>query len=85
LTGGQGVIIPQTNVNDLTLNDDVVRAVEEGKFHIYAISHVDDGIELLTGLKAGVKDDKGKFGQNSIHGKVYRKLKEFYKKSIAKE
>jgi predicted ATP-dependent protease len=80
LTGRQGVIIPEKNVRDLALNDEVVKAVKEGKFHIYPINHVDDGIELLTGIAAGEKAD-GKYPEDSIHGMVYRKLKRFYKRS----
>ncbi len=82
LTGSQGVIIPAQNVNDLVLKDEVVEAVKKGTFHIYAISHVDEGIEILTGVSAGKKNEKGKYPINSIHGKTLKKLKEFYKKSI---
>jgi len=81
LTGTQGVIIPKQNVNDLSLNDEVIKAVEEGKFHIYAIGHIDEGIELLTGVKAGEKNSRGKYPPNTVHGMVFKKLREFYKKS----
>lgn len=82
LTGKQGVIIPIQNISDLVLNDEVIEAVCDGKFHIYSISTTDDGIELLTGIPAGVKNEKGKYPTDSIHGRVYKKLREFYKKSI---
>jgi predicted ATP-dependent protease len=84
-TGSQGVIIPKQNVNDLALNDDAVNAVKDGKFHIYAIGHIDEGIEILTGVKAGEKNSRGNYPPNSVHGMVFKKLKEFYKKSTAEE
>ena len=84
-TGNQGVIIPKQNVNDLALNDETVTAVKEGKFHIYAIGHIDEGIEILTGVKAGEKNSRGRYPSNTVHGMVFKKLKEFYKKSSADE
>jgi predicted ATP-dependent protease len=81
LTGGQGVIIPKSNVSDLMLKDEVVQAVKDGLFHIYSIETVDDGIELLTGVKAGVKSDKDKYPLDSVHGKIMKKLREYYKKA----
>lgn len=79
LSGTQGVIIPRTNVDNLMLRSDVVQAVEEGKFAIYAIDTVDDGIEILTGVKAGKADADGKFPKNSVNAKVQENLREFYK------
>jgi lon-related putative ATP-dependent protease len=81
LTGGQGVIIPKTNVSDLMLKDEVVQAVKAGQFHIYSIETVDDGIELLTGVKAGARSDKDKYPVDSVHGKIMKKLREYYKKA----
>lgn len=81
LTGGQGVIIPVQNISDLSLSDEVIEAVKDGKFHIYAISNVEEGIQILTGVTAGIKNEKGKYSAATIHGKVSKKLKEFYKKS----
>jgi len=81
LTGSQGVIIPVQNVGDLTLDDEVIEAVRAGLFHIYAITHADDGIELLTGAPAGVKNEKGKYPPDSVHGRVFKKLKDFNKRS----
>ncbi|MDR3091659.1 MAG: AAA family ATPase [Clostridiales bacterium] len=83
LTGGQGVIIPEANTRNLMLKSEVIEAVAAGKFHIYAISHVNEGIEILTGVKAGELSDKGKFPSDAAHGMVYRKLREYYKKSIS--
>ncbi|HOQ16913.1 MAG TPA: ATP-binding protein [Defluviitaleaceae bacterium] len=82
LTGEQGVIIPYQNVKDLVLKDEVIEAVKEGKFHIYPISHVDEGIEILTGVPAGQKDENNRYDENTIHGKVYAKLKAFYEKTL---
>lgn len=82
LTGTQGVIIPVSNVKDLVLKDEVVEAVKNNRFHIYAISTLDEGIELLMGVSAGEKDKTGKFSPTSVHGRVMKKLREYYKKSI---
>ncbi len=82
LTGKQGVVIPYQNVKDLVLKDEVIEAVKNGIFHIYPISHVDEGIEILTGIKAGIKNEKGKYSPGTIHGRIFKKLKDFYKKSI---
>lgn len=81
LTGKQGVIIPIQNIKDLVLKDEVIKAVKEGKFHIYPVSTIDEGIEILTGVKAGVKSSSGKYNQNTVHGKVMKKLRSYYKKS----
>ena len=81
LTGRQGVIIPRQNVTDLTLNDSVVQAVKDGLFHIYPITHVDEGIALLMGKLAGAKTDKGRWPAQTVHGVVLKKLRDFYKKS----
>lgn len=58
LTGEQGVILPHQNVENLMLRKDIVRAVEDGKFHIYAVESIEEGIEILTGMKAGTIDEK---------------------------
>ncbi len=75
LTGDQGVIIPRSNVKHLALKEEVIRAVEEGKFHIYAIDDVDDAIELLTGRKAGKKRPDGTFPEGTVNHIVQEKLK----------
>lgn len=82
LTGKQGVIIPWQNVKELVLNDEVIEAVKKGMFHIYPIAHVNEGIEILTSAPAGERNDKGNFPANSIHGKVFKKLKKFHKKAV---
>lgn len=80
LTGGQGVLIPASNVQHLMLREDVIQAVKNGKFHIYSIEVIDDGMELLTGLPAGVPDEKGNYPEESLNGKVYARLTELAKK-----
>lgn len=79
LTGDQGVIIPRTNVADLMLREDILQAVEEGKFTIYAVDTVDDGIEILTGIKAGNVDKNGNYPKGSVNYAVQQGLSHFYK------
>ncbi len=76
LTGTQGVIIPRQNVDNLMLRDNVVEAVRDGSFHVYAIGHVDEGIELLTGMKAGTPDESGEFPPGTIYSAVAARLHE---------
>ena len=78
ITGLQGVMIPQQNVKDLALNEEVIEAVKEGKFHIYSIASVDEGMQLLTGVAAGTCDDKGLYPEQSVHGLVMAKLQTYY-------
>jgi len=77
LTGDQGVLIPQGNVKNLMLRADVLEACRDGKFSVYAISHVDEGIELLTGLPAGARGDDGEFPPGTINRLVEDKLRSF--------
>jgi predicted ATP-dependent protease len=74
LTGDQGVLIPAANMAHLMLRDDVIAAVEAGRFHIYAIRTVDQGIEVLTGLSAGVRGGDGRFPDASVNGRVEARL-----------
>jgi len=67
LTGEQGVLIPGQNVPDLMLRDDVVEAVAAGRFHIYAVNHIDEGMELLTGLPAGRPREDGSFPEGTVN------------------
>ncbi len=78
LTGTQGVIIPRTNIESLMLRSDILQAVDDGKFSIYAIDTVDDGIEILTGIKAGIPDAKGEYPKGTINRMVQDSLKQFY-------
>ena len=76
LTGKQGVMIPRLNVPDLMLKREVVEAVRRGKFHIYAVKTVDEGIEILTGVKAGKRLKRGVFDKGSINYLVDRRLRD---------
>ena len=78
LTGKQGVIIPRTNVDNLMLRADIVQAVEEGRFTIYAIDTVDDGIEILTGVKAGKADNNGNYPKGTVNYLVEESLRQYY-------
>lgn len=77
LTGKQGVVIPVRNIDNLMLNHQVVQAVAEGKFHIYAVSRVEEGIELLTGVGAGEADEKGNYPEGTVFHLVDQKLSEY--------
>ena len=76
LTGKQGVMIPHLNIGDLMLRKDVVEAVKEGKFHIYPIKTIDQGIEVLTGVEAGERLENGRFKEGSVNDRVDKKLTE---------
>jgi lon-related putative ATP-dependent protease len=75
LTGTQGVLLPASNVPTLMLRTDIVAAVAEGKFHIYPIATVDEGIEMLTGVPAGERDADGNYPPESVNGRVMARLK----------
>ena len=79
LDGSHGVMIPVQNVNNLQLSDEVVEAVKNKKFHIYAVSTIEEGIEVLTGVPAGKKDKDGKFPAGTVNHLVYEKLKKYAK------
>ena len=74
LTGRQGVLIPASNVKHLMLNHRVVEAVRRGRFAIHAVSTIDEGIEILTGIKAGTRGADGKFPEETIGARVEAKL-----------
>ena len=75
LNGNQGVMIPEANVKDLMLRKDVVEAVKEGKFHVWAVKTIDEGIEILTGKKAGAMKADGGYPRGSINYLVNEQLK----------
>jgi lon-related putative ATP-dependent protease len=77
LTGEQGVIIPYQNINNLILNEEVLDAVRKKLFHIYPVKTIDEGIELLTGKKAGEKGSDGKYKKDTINYLVNLKLERF--------
>jgi lon-related putative ATP-dependent protease len=77
LTGKQGVIIPHQNIKSLHLSDEIIDSVKAGTFHIWAVKTIDEGIEILTGVKAGKKKKDGIYPTGSINGLVYDKLKKY--------
>lgn len=77
LDGTHGVIIPIQNIKNLSLSDEIINAVKNKKFHIYAISTIEEGIEILTGVPAGKKDINGKFPAGSINYLAHEKLKKY--------
>ena len=82
LTGKQGVLIPQANVKNLMLKKEVVDSVKKKKFHIYRVSTVEQGIEILTGVSAGIPDQNGDYPEGSVYGKVQEKLKRYLEQSF---
>lgn len=80
--GGEGVIIPYQNIEELFLKDEVVEAVKNGLFTIYAIKHIDEGMEILTGLPIGNIDSKGKYESGSINDILQKQFKYMYKRSL---
>ena len=77
LDGSHGVMIPVQNVDNLQLSDDIIDAVKNKLFHIYSISTIEEGIEVLTGVPAGRKDSNGNFPAGTINYLVYKKLKKY--------
>lgn len=81
LDGSHGVMIPVQNIDNLQLSDEIVDSVKNGLFHIYAISTIEEGIEVLTGVPAGKKDKNGHFPAGTVNYLVYEKLKKYAKVS----
>ncbi len=81
LTGDQGVLIPAANVKNLMLRGDVVEAARDGRFHVYPIAHIDQGIERLTGIPAGARDQNGMFPESTINRSVEGRLTAFAKQA----
>lgn len=77
LTGAQGVLIPRANLRNLMLRPDVADAVREGKFMVYAVGTIDEGIEVLTGVPAGARDEQGRYPEGSVNERVERTLRQF--------
>ncbi len=74
LKGDEGVLIPKANIGDLMLSKEIVEAVRKGRFHIYAVSSVDEGLELLTGMKCGKRTKAGKYPKGSLNRLVVDRL-----------
>jgi len=77
LTGEQGVLIPKSNVPHLMLRSDVVSAAEAGRFRVFPVATIDEGIELLTGVPAGARGPDGRFPEGSVNGRVEARLLSF--------
>jgi len=75
LDGRHGVLIPASNVKHLMLRQDIVNAVESGLFSIWPVSHIDEGIELLTGIPAGEMDETGAWPEGTVNARVFERLK----------
>ena len=82
LDGKQGVMIPSANVKNLMLKREVVEAVREKKFHIYQVSTVEEGVEILTGAPAGVPDVEGRYKHGTVFAKVQAKLQKYYQQAL---
>ena len=80
LTGKQGVMIPESNVQNLMLKEEIVDAAKAGKFHIYSARTIDEGIEVLTGVKAGARGSDGSFDEDTVNARVDQKLREMAEK-----
>ncbi len=79
LDGSHGVMIPVQNIDNLQLSDEIIEAVKNKQFHIYSVSTIEEGIEVLTGVPAGKKDKDGKFPAGTVNYLVYEKLKKYAK------
>ena len=75
LSGDQGVIIPRSNVHHLMLRDEVIEAVSAGRFHIWAVGTIDEGLEILTGVPAGDRGADGEFPEETVHRGVEERLR----------
>jgi lon-related putative ATP-dependent protease len=80
LNGRQGVVIPESNVQNLMLKEEIVEAVKAGKFHIYSVKTIDEGIEILTGVKAGERRKDGTFEDGTVNYRVDKHLREMAEK-----
>lgn len=76
ITGTQGCMVPASNVKNLMLKDEVVEAIKAGKFHIYPIGTIDQGIEMLTGVKAGKRRKDGTYDKGSVNDLVQKRLED---------
>jgi len=85
LTGDQGVLIPASNIDNLMLKDEVLDAVRENRFHLYAVKSIEEGIELLSGLPSGQRGADGTYPEETVFGRADRKLRNYHDKMTAGE
>jgi predicted ATP-dependent protease len=83
LKGDEGVMIPRSNVQHLMLNEEVVEVVRQGRFHIYPVSTIDEGMEILTGVNAGHLKNDGTYDPGTVNYKVNRRLAEMTQRMAA--
>ena len=81
LTGKQGVIVPRDNIKNLVLREDVTQAVRDGKFTVYAVKSVEEGIEILTGVPAGEPDDEDAYPEGTVNYRIVQNLEHLAAKS----
>ncbi|MBS9780493.1 MAG: hypothetical protein KGV51_07695, partial [Moraxellaceae bacterium] len=75
----QGVILPSTNIHNLMLRDDIIQSVADGEFAIYAVSHLHEALELLTGTPVADKNKHGQYRKKTLFGKIAKHLKQWSK------
>jgi lon-related putative ATP-dependent protease len=80
LTGEQGVMIPHQNIRNLMLREDVLKAAQDGRFHIYSVKTIDEGIEVLTGMPAGKRQEDGAYPAGTVNYLVNKRLEEYAEK-----
>lgn len=85
LTGSQGVIIPATNVVNLTLRPDIVEAVAQDRFHVWSVERIEEGLELLTGVPAGTPADDGTYPEGTIFRRVVDRLEAMHRLAVTSE
>ena len=81
LTGTQGVIVPESNIENILLPDEILEAVTKGLFHIYPVKTVNEGLEILTGMTAGARDESGSFPEGSFNALAMKSFKELSEKA----
>ncbi len=74
LTGEQGVVIPMANINQLMLRDDIIEAINDGKFHLYGVRNINEALSLMTGLPVDTLNKKGRYHKDTLFGKILRRL-----------
>jgi predicted ATP-dependent protease len=83
LTGDQGVLVPAANLRNLVLRSDLVDAIARGAFHLYAVASIDQGLEILTGMRAGARDAVGRYPEGSVNARIEARLADFAERGRA--